>query len=401
MPRRRLLPLSIAALVACLVGIWGGLAAVAHFGGRALNAGRGAVTPVIADPGGPLPILWDAPAFAFADQDGRPFTSLDLAGHPYVADFVFTTCRTACPTMTAHMVLLQKRLPQPGLRFVSFSVDPAHDAPAVLKRYAADWRGDPARWTLLATDPAGLGQVAAGFKVAVLPSDDPDSPIAHSSLFTLVDGGGHVRGVYDSGDQTALNRLADDADRLTGAAATAAVSTGELMTSTDGDAARGGRVYAAMGCMACHSQPKLAPPLADLYGGRVRLDDGRTVWADDAYLHESIVDPNAKGVAGYLRSMPSYRDYLDDGQVTDLVAYVRSLSRNPPPPGHGVVAGATAAANAPAVVVDPVCHMKVVADPTGPRATVAGRAFYFCSDRCRERFAAAPGKYTSAPATQP
>ena len=393
-PRRTLL---IVTFAAALFGVWGGLMAVAHWGGRALNPPTGpsvGPSPVSTDAKQPLPVLWDAPAFSFTAEDGRTVTDKSLRGHYYVADFIFTQCKTACPVMTAKTVLLQHRLTQPKLRFVSFSVDPANDTPAVLKAYAGEWHGDAARWTLLSTDPAGLAAVTKGFNVAVAATDDADSPILHSSTFFLVDTAGQVRGLYDSGDEASMAKLAADVDALTGTAAPATRPTVELLADADGNAAaaRGKQTFAAMGCMACHQQPKVAPPLANLYGGMVRLDDGRTVWADDAYLHESIVDPNAKCVAGYLKSMPNYRDYLDDRQVADLVAYVRSLSTNPPPGGHGVVATAT---TGPATVtaVDPVCHMTIVADPTGPHATVAGRAVYFCSDACRQKFEADPAKF--------
>ena len=407
MTRRPLRTLLTVTFAAALVGIWGGLMAVARWGGHSLNRLPAGVDDVPAYPvstGGRagLPVLWDAPTYSFADQDGRTVTDKDFRGHPYVADFIFTQCKTACPVMTAKTVLLQRKLTQPGLRFVSFSVDPLNDTPAVLKAYADDWHGDPARWRLLSTDPAGLAAVTKGFNVAVEANDDPDSPILHSSRFFLVDTAGQVRGIYDSTDEQSMDKLAADVNTLAGAAPSAAPSAarpatrpaGELMTDADDAAAavRGKQTFAAMGCLACHQQAKVAPPLANVYGGMVRLDDGRTVWADDAYLHESIVDPNAKGVAGYLRSMPNYRDYLDDRQVADLVAYIRSISTNPPPAGHGVVATATTT-SATETAVDPVCHMRVVADPAGPHATVAGKTFYFCSDGCRQKFAANPDKY--------
>ena len=331
--------------------------------------------------------LWDAPPFTFIDQDGHPTTDQSLRGHPYVADFIFTTCTTACPTLTAQLSLLRQKVAAPGVRFVSFSVDPVHDTPAALKTYAEQWGHDDPRWRLLATDPVGLAAVAQGFKVAVAATGDADNPILHSTLFLLVDANGTVRGAYDSTDNDQLDKLAVDLTGLSGdtAAADTHYAGGNAVS-------RGHAVYNNLGCAACHQQAKVAPPLASVYNGMVRLTDGTTVWADDAYLHESIANPGAKIVAGYLNSMPSYRGHLSDDQTADLVAYVASLSANPPG-GHGVAVVRRAPATQAMVAVDPVCHMKVAVNPAGPAATVNGRTFHFCSDTCRDKFTAAPAKY--------
>ena len=349
--------------------------------------------PPTTDPNHPdaLPVLWDAPPFAFTDQDGRRTTDRDLRGHPYVADFIFTTCTTACPTMTAKLTLLRRRVASPDVRFVSFSVDPAHDTPAVMKAYAAEWGGADPRWRLLSTDPAGLAAEVKGMKVTVARTGDADNPILHSTLFLLVDGDGHVRAVCDSADPDQLDRLAT---ALRGLAGDEMMTAAPHEQSAPDPAGRGRQLYASLGCVACHAQPRLAPPLASVFNSMVRLTDGRTVWADEAYLHESIANPSAKIVAGYLNAMPSYRGHLSDGQTADLVAYVESLSTNPPG-GHGEAAVGRHASTAPAdaVVVDPVCHMHVAANPSALHETVGGRAFYFCSDTCREKFDADRAKY--------
>src|SRR5579863_5257472 len=51
----------------------------------------------------PLPVLYDAPAFALIDQDKQPATNTQFLGHPWIADFIFTTCASLCPTMSAEM----------------------------------------------------------------------------------------------------------------------------------------------------------------------------------------------------------------------------------------------------------------------------------------------------------
>lgn len=81
-------------------------------------------------------------------------------------------------------------------------------------------------------------------------------------------------------------------------------------------------------CTACHSYKGvgavLAPTWDGLYGHEVKLTDGSTVTADDAYLAESIKAPQAKIVAGYESIiMPTYG--FTDEQIADIVAFIKTL----------------------------------------------------------------------------
>src|SRR5579863_5572116 len=90
----------------------------------------------LASDGGDLPKLWKAPAFSLTDQSHRQVTLDSLRGEPFIADFIFTQCTSACPMLTSRMVVLQRKLAGENMRFVSFSVDPAHDSPDALAAYA-------------------------------------------------------------------------------------------------------------------------------------------------------------------------------------------------------------------------------------------------------------------------
>ncbi len=83
------------------------------------------------------------------------------------------------------------------------------------------------------------------------------------------------------------------------------------------------------GCLACHATDKkqlVGPGWGGLYGSQVSLADGTKVQADDAYLVESILAPDAKIVAGYAAHiMPTFDKLLDHDQVNAIVAYIRSL----------------------------------------------------------------------------
>jgi cytochrome c oxidase subunit 2 len=93
---------------------------------------------------------------------------------------------------------------------------------------------------------------------------------------------------------------------------------------------RGKKWAAQFGCAACHSvdgKVIVGPTWKGLYGADVTLADGTTVKADEAYLIESIVKPNAKIVKGFAPSvMPQdLADKLTQDQINDLIAYIKSL----------------------------------------------------------------------------
>ena len=94
-------------------------------------------------------------------------------------------------------------------------------------------------------------------------------------------------------------------------------------------AARGAQLVKDFGCTACHSIGRnrvVGPGWGGLYGSTVDLADGRKVKADDAYLIESIRQPNAKMVATYPSGvMPNYGAQLSDSDVNAIVAYLHSL----------------------------------------------------------------------------
>ncbi len=93
--------------------------------------------------------------------------------------------------------------------------------------------------------------------------------------------------------------------------------------------AEGESLFAAQGCSGCHTDQNtpVAPTLHDIYGKEVEFGDGGKATVDDAYLHESIVDPGAKVVKGYNDIMPkNYGADLSDDQIQALIAYIKSLS---------------------------------------------------------------------------
>jgi cytochrome c oxidase subunit 2 len=98
--------------------------------------------------------------------------------------------------------------------------------------------------------------------------------------------------------------------------------------STGPLSATGEKIFAELGCATCHRSDTQGrgPNLKGLFGRPVLLEDGRTVVADENYVRESILEPNAKIVAGFKPIMPTFQGLVSEEQLNALVAYVKSLS---------------------------------------------------------------------------
>lgn len=172
--------------------------------------------------GGPLDSFGAVPDFSLTDQLGRPTTRADLDGRPWVADFIFTRCGGPCPRMSERMARMANALgPDSTVRFVSFTVDPDYDTPAVLREYATALGADSDRWRFLTGSRAEILRVSIdGFHLAMGDAEIDSATalmnVAHSTRFVLVDGAGIIRGYYDGEDETARAGLDRDINVLTG-----------------------------------------------------------------------------------------------------------------------------------------------------------------------------------------
>jgi cytochrome c oxidase subunit 2 len=108
-------------------------------------------------------------------------------------------------------------------------------------------------------------------------------------------------------------------------------------------AEQGQALFNQLGCGTCHASPinretGRCPNLNGLFGTTVDLKDGRRVKADEAYIRESVLYPQAKIVAGYDDIMPTFKGLITEDGLLKLVQYVKSLG-----PAEGAPVGAPAA----------------------------------------------------------
>lgn len=89
----------------------------------------------------------------------------------------------------------------------------------------------------------------------------------------------------------------------------------------------GEQLFQQRGCISCHSGEPNArgPALAGIFGETVELQDGSTVTVDESYLRESILNPQAKIVAGYAPIMPTYEGQISEQGLVQLIEYIKSL----------------------------------------------------------------------------
>jgi cytochrome c oxidase subunit 2 len=95
-------------------------------------------------------------------------------------------------------------------------------------------------------------------------------------------------------------------------------------------AQNGERLFASMGCNACHSGNAAArgPNLAGVYGSKLTLTDGSQVLVNDAYLRDSILNPSQHVTAGFAPIMPTYQGQISEDGLIDLVEYIKQLQSN-------------------------------------------------------------------------
>jgi protein SCO1 len=132
------------------------------------------------------------PAVTLVDQHGRDVSLASLKGRPVLIDFIYTTCPGPCPLMTARMAVVAKLLgPKLGsqVTFVSITIDPEHDRPAELARYAREFGVDEPGWLFLTGTPAQIDGVLALYHLAR--GRNPDGTVNHSAASFLLGRDGH------------------------------------------------------------------------------------------------------------------------------------------------------------------------------------------------------------------
>jgi cytochrome c oxidase subunit 2 len=92
-------------------------------------------------------------------------------------------------------------------------------------------------------------------------------------------------------------------------------------------ASAGARLFSDLSCNTCHRPDTQArgPLLDGIYGKTVKLQDGSSAVADEAYLRQAILNPSARITAGFQPIMPSYQGVVTEDGVVQLIEYMKTL----------------------------------------------------------------------------
>lgn len=152
------------------------------------------------------------PKFSLINQNGETINQNTLKGKIYVTDFFFTSCGnpTLCPRMSSELKRVQEKIKnQEDVLIVSHTVDPVHDTPEVLKKYAQSYGAIDGKWHFLTGDKKSIYDLAYhGYKInAGEEKNTPTPEFMHAVKFILVDKEGRIRGYYDGTDREQVDKL--------------------------------------------------------------------------------------------------------------------------------------------------------------------------------------------------
>jgi len=126
-------------------------------------------------------------------------------------------------------------------------------------------------------------------------------------------------------------------------------------TGNQTPAVAGQQLFQSLGCVSCHGaegEGGRGPALVGLFGRQVQLTTGQTLKADEAYIRESIINPQAKLVQGFGPIMPTFQGQISEDQLVQLLAFVKSLHAPGAQPAVPAASPATAT-NAPTSTASP------------------------------------------------
>lgn len=142
-----------------------------------------------------------APDFVLVNQDGATVRLSQFRGRFVLLSFLYTHCVDVCPLTTAKLATVQRDLQQRGwaggrVVLLSLTFDPRRDTPAVLRKYAANFKVDHRSWHFLTGPPAIVTKVLGAYRIPVRPAAKPGL-IDHGLPTLVIDDRGRLLGHYE------------------------------------------------------------------------------------------------------------------------------------------------------------------------------------------------------------
>lgn len=151
--------------------------------------------------------------FTLTNQSGETFSSQQLKGKIYIANFFFTSCMGICPQMTNNFKVLQKSLAaEENVKLVSFSVMPWVDSVSRLKDYGKLHEVNESKWYLLTGNKERIYDLArrSYFAEKGLGLQKDNSEFLHTETMLLIDKSGRIRGIYNATQKVDIGRVLED-----------------------------------------------------------------------------------------------------------------------------------------------------------------------------------------------
>ncbi|MCF0054743.1 SCO family protein [Dyadobacter sp. CY356] len=149
------------------------------------------------------------PPFSFTNQYGDTVTEKIVENKIYVTDFFFTTCPTICPVMKRQMVKVFKEFKDnPDVMILSHTIDPEHDTPQVLNKFAKDLGVEGKQWQFLTGPKEKIYEIGQKSYLSAAQEDKTaEGGFLHSGAFILIDKEKHIRGMYDGTTEEGTQKL--------------------------------------------------------------------------------------------------------------------------------------------------------------------------------------------------
>ena len=139
------------------------------------------------------------PDFIFLNQDSLYVSNEDYLGKVYVAEFFFSRCPSICPIMNKNMKIIYDRFGgRDDFGIASFTIDPDHDTPSTLKKYAEGYVDQPGTWNFLTGRKQDVYNLAnTGFNIFASINPAVAGGFEHQGYFALIDKEGFIRSRQD------------------------------------------------------------------------------------------------------------------------------------------------------------------------------------------------------------
>jgi protein SCO1/2 len=140
------------------------------------------------------------PHFEFVNQNNDTISNDNYKDKVYLVEFFFTSCPSICPVMNSNLVKLQNAFRKSkDFGIASFTIDPSHDTPEVLKAYADKYGVRNPNWNMMTGDLKTIYKLAnTGFNLYAGVNPNAEGGFEHSGFFALVDKKGYIRSRIDN-----------------------------------------------------------------------------------------------------------------------------------------------------------------------------------------------------------